>query len=104
MNHGRSDSQTLSELRRGLLSSRSAKQQQTRSPPPKKRTPAQVAQARMAWKLRLQKDDRQLNSGEKVNEHAAYRSTSPRHSQVLTSTQRSIALVLIIRSSQCATA
>ena len=66
MNHGRSDSQTLSELRRGLLSSRSAKQQQTRSPPPKKRTPAQVAQARMAWKLRLQKDDRQLRGGEKV--------------------------------------
>ena len=80
MNHGRSDSQTLSELRRGLLSSRSAKQQQTRSPPPKKRTPAQVAQARMAWKLRLQKDDRQLNSGEKVYEHAAYRSKRSIHS------------------------
>ena len=35
----------------------------------------------MAWKLRLQKDDRQLRGGEKVYEHAAYRSISPRHSQ-----------------------
>ena len=68
------DLQTLSELRRGLFSSRSAKQQQTRSPPPKKRTSAQVAQARMAWKLRLQKDDKQLRTGAKP---MAYRSTSP---------------------------
>ena len=59
MRGNKNNAHNLSELRKDLLNSYNAKQQQVRSPPPKRRTPAQVAQTRMVWKLRLQQSERE---------------------------------------------
>jgi hypothetical protein len=50
------------QLRHQLQAGRPAIQHQVKSPPPKRRTAAQIAQARMGWKLRLQNTPKNVSA------------------------------------------